>query len=54
MSDAANPLEGVEAYVFDVFGTVVGWYGSLTRALELERFAPETLKNEGEIGGFCS
>ncbi|KAI0770922.1 haloacid dehalogenase [Trametes elegans] len=29
----ANPLEGIEAYVFDVFGTVVDWYGSITRAL---------------------
>ena len=46
MSDAANPLEGVEAYVFDVFGTVVDWYGSVTRALE--GGAPEALKNEGE------
>ncbi|KAI0638746.1 haloacid dehalogenase [Trametes polyzona] len=30
----AEPLQGVEAYVFDVFGTVVDWYGSVTRALE--------------------
>ncbi|KAL1940511.1 hypothetical protein VTO73DRAFT_7946 [Trametes versicolor] len=29
----ANPLQGVEAYVFDVFGTVVDWRGSVTRAL---------------------
>ncbi|KAI9062297.1 haloacid dehalogenase [Trametes sanguinea] len=29
----ANPLQGVEAYVFDVFGTVVDWYGSVTKQL---------------------
>ncbi len=45
MSDPANPLNGVEAYVFDVFGTVVDWYGSVTRALAA--FVPESLKNEG-------
>ncbi|KAM5536350.1 hypothetical protein V8D89_009948 [Ganoderma adspersum] len=50
MSDTANPLSGVEAYVFDVFGTVVDWYGSVTRALEA--FAPESLKNE-EWGSFA-
>ena len=49
MSDSANPLDGVEAYVFDVFGTVVDWYGSVTRALELVVGAPESLKIEGEI-----
>ena len=50
MSDTAksrsNPLSGVEAYVFDVFGTVVDWYGSVTRALEA--FAPASLKGEGK------
>ena len=46
MSRSDNPLSGVEAYVFDVFGTVVDWYGSVTRALEA--FAPESLKGEGE------
>ncbi|KAI0716153.1 haloacid dehalogenase [Cerioporus squamosus] len=34
MSSESGPLSGVEAYVFDVFGTVVDWYGSVTRALE--------------------
>lgn len=54
MSDSTNPLDGVEAYVFDVFGTVVDWYGSLTRALEFEGGAedPGALKNEDEIDGF--
>ncbi|KAI1787654.1 haloacid dehalogenase [Ganoderma leucocontextum] len=50
MSDSANALNGVEAYVFDVFGTVVDWYGSVTRALE--GFAPESLKNE-DWGSFA-
>ncbi|PIL30019.1 hypothetical protein GSI_07931 [Ganoderma sinense ZZ0214-1] len=45
-----NPLSGVEAYVFDVFGTVVDWYGSVTRALEA--FAPESLKSE-DWGSFA-
>ncbi|EIN03473.1 haloacid dehalogenase [Punctularia strigosozonata HHB-11173 SS5] len=30
----ADNLEGVEALLFDVFGTVVDWKGSVTRALE--------------------
>ncbi|KAH9885614.1 haloacid dehalogenase [Cubamyces lactineus] len=30
---APGPLQGVEAYVFDVFGTVVDWYGSVSKAL---------------------
>ncbi|KAI0816907.1 haloacid dehalogenase [Trametes gibbosa] len=29
----SKPLDGVEAYVFDVFGTVVDWHGSVTKAL---------------------
>ena len=47
MSEEANPLDGVEAYVFDVFGTVVDWYGSVTGALEAS--APESLKKEGRL-----
>ena len=35
----ANPLVGVEAYIFDVFGTVVDWYGNITQALA--KAAPE-------------
>ncbi|KAI0353234.1 haloacid dehalogenase [Trametes cingulata] len=34
----SRPLAGVEAYVFDVFGTVVDWYGSVTK--QLAEFAP--------------
>ncbi|KAI0641235.1 haloacid dehalogenase [Trametes meyenii] len=30
----SNELQGVEAYVFDVFGTVVDWYGSVSSALK--------------------
>ena len=45
MSSGSNPLSGVEAYVFDVFGTVVDWYGSVTRALE--KAAPDGYVNEG-------
>ncbi|KAI0653787.1 haloacid dehalogenase [Cubamyces menziesii] len=30
---ASEPLRGVEAYVFDIFGTVVDWYGSVSEAL---------------------
>ncbi|KAI0762299.1 haloacid dehalogenase [Fomes fomentarius] len=44
MSTTANPLLGVEAYVFDVFGTVVNWYDSVTRALE--KAAPDGHSNE--------
>ncbi|KAI8969679.1 haloacid dehalogenase [Trametes punicea] len=29
----STPLQDVEAYVFDVFGTVVDWYGSVTQQL---------------------
>ncbi|TDL21296.1 haloacid dehalogenase [Rickenella mellea] len=29
-----NPLDGVEALTFDVFGTVVDWHGTGTRALQ--------------------
>ncbi|KAI0069867.1 haloacid dehalogenase [Panus rudis PR-1116 ss-1] len=29
----ANPLKDVEAFVFDVFGTVVDWRGSVSKAL---------------------
>ena len=45
MSSGSNPLSGVEAYVFDVFGTVVDWYGSVTRALE--KAAPDGYVDEG-------
>ncbi len=45
MSPESSPLSGVEAYVFDVFGTVVDWYGSVTRALE--KAAPAGHANEG-------
>lgn len=47
MSTTANPLLGVEAYVFDVFGTVVNWYDSVTRALE--KAAPDGHSNEGKF-----
>lgn len=30
---AADSLKGVEAYIFDVFGTVVDWYGNITKVL---------------------
>ena len=35
----------VEAYLFDVFGTVVDWYGSVTRGLEA--CAPSEAKEQG-------
>ena len=54
MADStSNPLDGVEAYVFDVFGTVVDWYGSLTRVLELQAGGEKPLKNKGERVGAC-
>lgn len=32
MAPAANPLSGqIEAFVFDVFGTVVDWLGPVSR-----------------------
>ncbi|KAH9950572.1 haloacid dehalogenase [Amylocystis lapponica] len=31
---AQPPLDGVEAYLFDVFGTVVDWHGSVVSALQ--------------------
>lgn len=31
---SAGPLEGVEALLFDVFGTVVNWEHSITRELQ--------------------
>ncbi|KAI0364922.1 haloacid dehalogenase [Pilatotrama ljubarskyi] len=40
----SKPLEGVEAYVFDVFGTVVDWYGSITK--QLTELAPSHLQKE--------
>ncbi len=44
MSHQASPLAGVEVYIFDVFGTVVDWYGNITKALAAA--APEGI-NEG-------
>ncbi|KAH9846181.1 haloacid dehalogenase [Lenzites betulinus] len=46
----SKPLEGVEAYVFDVFGTVVDWYGSITSALT--DFAGPQHRDE-DWGGFA-
>lgn len=34
MSEKRNPLAGVEALTFDVFGTVVDWLGTVSRELE--------------------
>lgn len=34
ISPAMSALEGVEALIFDVFGTVVDWRGSVTKDLE--------------------
>ena len=45
MSLREDPLAGVEAYLFDVFGTVVDWYGSVTKALE--EYAPSEVKEQG-------
>lgn len=44
MADA-HPLDGVEALLFDVFGTVVDWRGSVSREVSLLN---EDLPNEGE------
>ena len=33
MHSTADSLKGVEAYIFDVFGTVVDWYGNIIKAL---------------------
>ena len=69
MTSKAKPLHDVEAYLFDVFGTVVDWYGSVTEALQ--KSAPDPLVNEGasishylglhrltfiscRLGNFCS
>ncbi|KAK7028522.1 hypothetical protein R3P38DRAFT_2936938 [Favolaschia claudopus] len=30
----SSPLSGVQALLFDVFGTVVDWHGSVTKELE--------------------
>ncbi|KAI0757731.1 haloacid dehalogenase [Daedaleopsis nitida] len=51
MSTTTNPLLGVEAYVFDVFGTVVDWYGSVSRALE--KAAPDGYSGE-DWGAFAT
>ena len=44
-SQDSRPLEGVEAYLFDVFGTVVDWHGSVSRSLTSS--APPELADEG-------
>ncbi|KAJ8469078.1 hypothetical protein ONZ51_g9225 [Trametes cubensis] len=33
MTSPSEALRGVEAFVFDVFGTTVNWYGNITRTL---------------------
>ena len=33
MTSPTEALRGVEAFVFDVFGTTVNWYGNMTRTL---------------------
>ncbi|KAI0656651.1 haloacid dehalogenase [Cubamyces menziesii] len=33
MTSPSEALRGVEAFVFDVFGTTVNWYGNMTRTL---------------------
>ncbi|KAI0373474.1 haloacid dehalogenase [Pilatotrama ljubarskyi] len=33
MSSPSEALQGVEAYIFDVFGTTVDWYGNITRSI---------------------
>ena len=35
MNTDKNPLKGIEALTFDVFGTVVDWHGSVVRAMKL-------------------
>lgn len=42
MSSTPEALKDVEAYVFDVFGTVVDWYGNITS--QLAAAAPEGVK----------
>lgn len=44
MASSSEALKGVEAYIFDVFGTVVDWYGNITS--QLAAAAPEGI-NEG-------
>ncbi|RPD73748.1 haloacid dehalogenase [Lentinus tigrinus ALCF2SS1-7] len=44
MSQQASTLAGVEVYIFDVFGTVVDWYGNITRALAAA--APEGVNED--------
>ena len=44
MQSTPEALKGVEAYVFDVFGTVVDWYGNITG--QLAAAAPDGV-NEG-------
>lgn len=47
--DSANsrkPLEGVQALVFDVFGTVVDWHGSIVREL-LDKSHDTQFEHEG-------
>jgi len=43
MTAHTDPLHGVEALAFDVFGTVVDWHGSVTRELKEKASASSTL-----------
>ena len=47
MPSEHRPLQGIEAYLFDVFGTVVDWYGSISGALK--DAAPFAFADEGEL-----
>lgn len=35
---ASDALKGVEAYLFDVFGTVVDWQGSVAEELRTKHY----------------
>lgn len=43
-----RPLQGVKALLYDVFGTVVDWQGSVHRQLE----AKVGQQNDDDSGGF--
>lgn len=54
MSSDEDPLKGVEALTFDVFGTVVDWHGSVVRAmkqraLESQSQRLKSLSEEGSV-----
>lgn len=53
MSTAANPLAGVKALLFDVFGTVVDWEGSVHRQLG-ERVQQDGIGASSEQSGQLS